>query len=139
MATQYSYSRVDCFRQCPFKYKLRYIDKLKTLPNYDAANPLIVGTALHRGIETNVETAIKEYYASYPVITDDHINEAIKLEILIPKVKNLLPNGESEVKLECENFVGYIDYLCDSDDNILKDIYDFKYTSNANRYSDSQQ
>ena len=136
---KYSYSRVDCFKQCPFKYKCRYIDRIKTLPNYDANNPLVLGTALHRGIETDVDTAIKEYYAHFPVITDDQINEAIKLEILIPKVKSVLPKGEHEVKVECENFVGYIDLLCEGNNTPLQDIYDFKYTSNTNRYSDSQQ
>ena len=139
MATQYSYSRVDTYRQCAYKYKLRYIDKLKTLPNYDATNPLILGTALHRGLETDVETAVKEYLSYFPIITDEQIHEVIKLEILIPKAKAMLPDGESEVKIDCENFVGYIDLLCDSDDEMLKDIYDFKYTSNTNRYSDSQQ
>lgn len=137
--TKYSYSRVDTYCQCPYKYKLRYIDKLKTLPNYDATNPLILGTALHKGLETNVETAVKEYLSYFPIITDEQIHEVIKLEILIPKAKAMLPDGESEVKIDCENFVGYIDLLCDSDDKISKDIYDYKYTSNTNRYSDSRQ
>ena len=138
--TQYSYSRVDCFERCPYKYKLRYIDKLKTLPNYDADNALVLGTALHKGLETDVETAIKEYYSYFPIITDEQINEAIKLEILIPKAKALLPlGGKSEVKIDCENFVGYIDYLCEDSDNNSLSIYDYKYTGNANTYSYSKQ
>ena len=55
-----SHSRIECFESCPFKYKLKYLDKLKTLKNTDDANnPLYLGTALHTGIEKDVETAIK--------------------------------------------------------------------------------
>ena len=98
-----SHSRIECFEGCPFKYKLKYLDKLKTLKNTDDANnPLYLGTALHTGIEKDVETAIKEYYSQYPIITDDHINEAIKLRYLIPKAKEMLPPGDYEVPIKRE-------------------------------------
>ena len=46
-----SFSKADSFKQCPFKWKLKYIDKLETIPNWDdPANPLIIGTAIHHGI-----------------------------------------------------------------------------------------
>ena len=48
-----SYSRVECFKQCPYKYKLKYVDEIKTLPNYDADNALHIGTMLHKAIETD--------------------------------------------------------------------------------------
>lgn len=48
---QFSYSRVDLFKRCPYHFKLRYIDRLTELPNYEANSPLIVGHALHTGIE----------------------------------------------------------------------------------------
>ena len=60
----FSHSRVDSYKQCPYKFKLRYIEQMKTLPNDDPTNALIIGTALHTGIEKDVKTAIDEYYNS---------------------------------------------------------------------------
>lgn len=97
-----SHSRVDCFEKCPFQYKLRYIDGLKTIPPDNPDNALILGTALHTGIEKSVEEAINQYYMSYPIITDEHINEAIKLEYLIPMAQEILPlveNSKSKLKM----------------------------------------
>lgn len=145
---QFSHSRVDTFKTCPYKFKLRYIDEIEVLPNDDPTNALIIGTALHTGIEKDVKTAIEEYYMSYPVITDAHVTEAMKLERVIPMMKDKLPRGgEFEVKIEDENFLGFIDYLIpvdweDSDpDNVVEyfDIYDFKYSNNIDRYLESGQ
>ena len=97
---QISHSRVECFEGCPYRYKLRYVDKFETLKPDNADNPLFLGTALHTGIEKDVNAAIKEYFAQYPIITDEHINEAIKLEYQIPKAKSILPQGEYEVKID---------------------------------------
>lgn len=108
---QISHSRVECFEGCPFRYKLRYIDKFETLKPDNADNPLFLGIALHTGIEKDVKTAIEEYFAQYPIITDEHINEAIKLEYQIPKVKSILPQGEYEVQIKDEDFIGFIDLL----------------------------
>ena len=52
---QVSYSRVDCFNQCKQKFKFRYIDELKTIPDDKPDNALYLGTALHTGLEENVE------------------------------------------------------------------------------------
>lgn len=145
---------MSTFEQCPFRYKCQYEDGLKTLPNADPANALIIGTAMHRGIETDVDTAIKEYFDSYPIITDQHIDEEIKLRYLIPKVKEVIPEGIHEVKVIDTNFIGTLDLLvpvtwvesyCDrfgdrrSQNFQGYDLYDFKYTNNQNRYADSRQ
>lgn len=134
-----SHSKIECFENCPYKYKLKYLDKIKTLKDTDAANnPLYLGTALHTGIEKDAETAIKEYYAQYPIITDEHINEAIKLRYLIPKAKELLPPGDYEVPIKTEDFIGYIDLLSPNDDGTY-DLWDFKYSNNSYHYKDSPQ
>lgn len=125
---------MQTFKQCPYRYKLRYIDKLKTLPTQDPASPLILGTALHKGLETDVKQAIDLYRSSYYQITDKHINEEMKLEDLIPKAKALLPSGKHEVKIETEDFIGYIDLITEEGD-----IYDFKYSNGVARYLDSYQ
>ena len=147
---QVSHSRVECFEQCQFRYKLKYIDKLTTVKNTDADNALYLGTALHTGLEKNVNEAIQEYYMQFPVITDDQVNEVIKLEILINKAKRMIPDGINEVKIEDDDFIGYIDLLAPvKSDTRLNgeyqmipnryDLYDFKYSNNTSHYADSVQ
>lgn len=139
---QASYSRVSTHEKCPYQFKLRYLDKIETIFNCDPQNALILGHALHTGIEKDVETAIKEYYSAYPVVKDAHVTEAMKLEYLIPKAKAMLPTGEHEVKIETPDFIGFIDLLVpvgwDGKDDVY-DIYDFKYSNNVNNYMESAQ
>jgi phage nucleotide-binding protein len=117
------------------------LDNLKTIPNTNADNALILGTALHLGLEKGVEEAINYYYGCFPVIDDTHINEAIKLEYLIPKAKTFLSTHgifEFSLKAPIGNFVGYIDYLEPVGENTYN-LYDFKYSNNQDHYMDSQQ
>ena len=132
------YSAVSTFENCPYQYKLRYIDKVEMLDDYEATDALKIGTALHRGIEVDTSTAIHEYYMSYPVISDQHINESIKLETMIPKVKAVIPEGQHEVFFEYGAFKGTIDLLVDNKDSTFS-IYDFKYSNNIERYMQSAQ
>ena len=151
-----SHSRVECFNKCPYQFKLRYIDGLKTLPTDDPQSALILGHALHTGIEKNVEAAIEEYYNAYPVINDNHVTEAIKLEYWIPKIKETIPaGGLHEIEIaDGEDFVGYIDYLvqveppftvdkdtghCNFEDGDWYDLYDWKYSNNVKNYLESGQ
>lgn len=153
------YSAVSTFENCPYQYKLRYIDNVEMLDDFEATDALKIGTALHRGIEVDVPTAIQEYYNSYPIITDAHITEAIKLETLIPKVKAVIPEGQHEVFFEYGAFKGTIDLLVPVENPIVYhteertgkegtverlsgewfDIYDFKYSNNIDRYLESPQ
>lgn len=147
--SQYGHSAVSTFEQCPFKYKCQYIDHLTPLPTDDAANALVIGTALHRAIETDIDTAINEYFNAYPVIDDLHINEEIKLRHLIPKVKEHLPDGIHEVQVVDTNFIGTLDLLVpvpfalhpEMGDEEWFDLYDFKYISQKNqeKYTESRQ
>lgn len=143
---QVSHSRIESFENCKFKYKLHYLDEIRTIPNDDPQNALFLGTALHTGLEKNVDEAIKQYYMSYPVITDAHVNEAIKLEAMIPKAAALIPKGEHEVKLENDDFIGFIDLLAPA--TVFErgvevpnqyDLYDFKYSNNVSHYKESRQ
>ena len=83
---------------------------------------------------------------AYPIITDDHINEQIKLEHWIPRVREMIhPESQFEVPLYDADFIGFIDLLVPAlgfHDQPMPDLYDlvdFKYTSNASRYKDSEQ
>ena len=142
---QVSHSRVECFQNCPYKFKLHYQDELQTVKADNADNALFLGTALHTGLEKNVEAAVMEYYMQFPIITDAHINEALKLELLIPKAAALIPKGFNEVQIEDEDFKGFIDLLAPVTgfhDEIVPnvyDIYDFKYSNNVSHYKESVQ
>ena len=126
------------------------------LDDYEPADALKIGTALHRGIEVDTSTAIQEYFNSYPVISDQHITEAIKLETMIPKVKEVIPEGQHEVFFQYGAFKGTIDLLVPTEDYEVNpttdesgrvvpkveryyDIYDFKYSNNVDRYMESSQ
>ena len=47
----FSYSKVGCYNECPYHYKLSYIDKLKSKFDEKPTNALCLGTAVHEGIE----------------------------------------------------------------------------------------
>ena len=137
--SKFSYSKVDCFKSCPYKYQLRYIEQLETLPNYDASNPLHLGTCMHTGIERGVNDGIAQYHAHYPIIDDLQVHEAMKLEHLIPLAQAAIPaGGMFEVKIETDEFKGFIDMLVPKGDNVF-DLYDFKYSNNGERYMQSVQ
>ena len=134
---RFSFSRIDAFLSCPYRFRLRYIDKLDTLPDYDNAdNPLTIGTAMHHGIEQGADAAIREYVMSYPVDTDDIETEAVKLEVLVPKVRAMIdPNAIFEFRMETENFLGFADYIDPKTGTLL----DFKYSNNEKHYLESAQ
>lgn len=142
---RFHFSTAECFENCPARHNFRYIQHMDVIDSDDPANALRIGTALHRGIETDVQTAMHEYLMSYPVITDAHINEVIKLEYWIPRVKELLPNGQHEVQMQNDFYEGTMDLLvpCTKLDNTLKhgqfDLYDFKYSNNKQHYMESRQ
>lgn len=134
-----SYSRVDSYKTCPYKWKLHYIDQLETIDKCDPQDALKLGTCVHESIETNIDDAVHKYMMSYPIIDDKHINEEIKIRGLIPKVLDILPEGgQFEVELSCDDFKGFIDYLVPVSDDEF-DIYDFKYSNNIDRYVKSAQ
>lgn len=134
---------------------MRYVERLGTLPNTDPDNALILGTALHTGIEQGVDQALEFYQNSFPILTDEHINEMIKLEAMIPKAAALLPpGGRFEVPIGNADFIGFIDYLAPvgyrrGDVDPLEqepmlvaenfDLFDFKYSNNSKSYMESGQ
>ena len=145
-----SHSRVECFESCPYRYDLRYNQEIKTIPPDNADNALFLGTALHTGLEKDVDAAVHEYFMNYPVINDNHINEAMKLEVMIQKAKKICPDGLNEVKIEDPDFVGFIDLLSPArteqklggEHQVIPnvyDLYDFKYSNNTAKYLKSPQ
>ena len=126
---------------------MRYLDGIKTDSPTEPDNALILGQAVHTGIEKSLEEALEEYAFSYPIITDEHINEMMKLEVVIPLAKAAIPPGGGfEVEISDEDFHGFIDYLVPA--TIFErgvelpdtyDLYDFKYSNNVSGYKQSGQ
>lgn len=139
--TQYSHSRVDTFLTCPYRYRLRYIDKFGVLPNTDdPTNALILGSALHEGIEKGVEAGVSLYKNSFPIISDLHLHEVFKLENLIPKVRKLIPdNAIFEREIKNDHFIGFLDMLIPVNDRGDFELWDFKYSNAKDRYLASGQ
>ena len=108
---QVHYSAIALYENCHYQYKLRYVDEMDTIFDCDPQNALVLGTALHKAVETDLETAIREYFATYPIIDDRHITEAMKLEYWVPKLKATVPEGEHEVYFETPDYAGTIDLL----------------------------
>lgn len=138
---QASYSRISCFKHCKQQYKYRYVDRLKLIPNPTPDNALIVGNTVHLALETNLEDARKFYYSSYPIINDRHIEEMMKIEIVVPKVKQILGNlniYSNEYRISNSRFIGIVDLIVRNDDGTV-DIFDFKYSNNVKNYLDSGQ
>ena len=126
---------------------MRYLQGLTTIPATEPDNPLILGQTVHTGIEKSLEEAIREYCFSFPIITDEHINEIIKFETVIPLAKMAIPpGGQFEVEIKDDDFHGFIDYLVPA--TIFErgvelpdtyDLYDFKYSNNVSGYKQSGQ
>ena len=124
-----------------------------TIPATEPDNPLILGQTVHTGIEKSLEEAIREYCFSFPIITDEHINEIIKFETVIPLARAAIPpGGKFEVEIKDDDFHGFIDYLVPmgymskealhnpyGEDVDVFDLYDFKYSNNVSGYKKSGQ
>ena len=131
---RFSYSNISTFSQCPYRWYLNYKERLKTIPETNADNPLWLGLGLHKGIECGVEAGIAEYKSHFNIITDENINYIMQLEYQIPRVIELLPEGgEHELEIKTDDFVGYIDYVCGDT------LYDFKFSNNIDNYLTSPQ
>lgn len=132
---------------------MRYLEGISTNAATEPDNPLILGTAIHTGIEKSLEEAIREYCFSYPIITDEHINEIIKFETVIPLARAAIPpGGQFEVEIKDNDFHGFIDYLVPmgwmskncmtnpyGESVDIFDLYDFKYSNNVSGYKKSGQ
>lgn len=131
---KWSYSRVNLWKQCPHKFKLRYIDGIEEEEELTHNAPLILGSAMDKAIDEGVEAGIEYYYNKFPKVTNDHVAEAMKIEYWTPKVHALLsPGGRFQVEIESDDFKGYADYV---NSGVL---LDFKYSSNTQNYINSPQ
>jgi hypothetical protein len=135
---------VECFEKCRFRFYLRYIKGLTTIIPPGADSPLIVGSAMHLGLEKGIDDMEKYYYSQYPVINDKHINEMIKLMVLVEKALKVMQDlihdkpVTFEYEIDFPEFKGFVDLIIHNKDSTV-DIYDFKYSNNIDHYLQSKQ
>ena len=136
----FSFSKVNVYNDCPYKFKLTYIDRLTPKFDEKPTNALCLGTAIHEGIEKrSIEEGINSYRSNYSIWGEDNEIEVYKLSKVLQKALDQIPVGEYEYKLLGEDgFIGYIDLLVKIDEG-LYDLYDFKYSNNASKYRKSGQ
>ena len=138
---QFSYSRVSCFKDCSYKFKLRYLDQIETIHDPLPNNALIIGNALHLGLEKGIDEAIEFYKSQFYIFDDKHIEEIIKLESIIPKVNKLIESETilyKEELIETPRFKGIVDLITENEDGTIN-ILDYKYSNNINNYLKSAQ
>lgn len=139
---QYSHSRVSSYNKCPRQFEYRYVDEIQAVHGPDADHDGIVGNALHTGAEHGEKRMLEWYYQQFPIIDDHHVNESIKLLILLPKLQEFLQTLEGEFiheyLIDQPGFKGFVDLIVRKDDGTV-DLYDFKYSNNVHSYLESEQ
>lgn len=130
-----SFSRVDCWKQCPRKYRYRYIDNIEVPPDFSPTNPLVLGSAMDTGIQFGYEEAEKYYLSQFPMPSNARETELMKMAYWIPKLQEKFHKGAFQVRIESDRFIGFADYIEDHG----KLLVDFKYSNNAEHYAESPQ
>lgn len=132
---RYSHSRVELFERCKLAFQFKYIFNVNVIETLEADDPLLIGKAIHEAIESN-----NNYLNYYPIIKDKNIHEDMKIDLQANRVKRKLTNFncEYEVKLETEDFLGFVDLVI-TNKNGTVNLYDFKYSNNEKHYLKSRQ
>jgi putative RecB family exonuclease len=81
---KYSHSKLSCFEQCPFKFKLKYIDKIQ--PEIEKSIEAHLGTAVHGTLEwlynqakENTALTVDEILLRYTEAWQKDFSEAIEI------------------------------------------------------------
>ena len=135
-----SYSKVNVWNTCPFRYKLEYLEHLEPKDDLRPDNPLFIGSAIHEGIEKNsIDEAVNSYLSHYPEVNSQNDLMVLYIKTVLPKALSDIPRGEYEYKIDVpDEYVGYIDCLVKNDDGTY-DILDFKCSNNVSSYKKSPQ
>lgn len=125
----FSFSKIELFKQCPRKYKFRYIEKI---PVNVKMPHLIKGSNVHKVLETHNTEKFLETYSSMgeevKTIINKFVNSDLGIDILSPKsVREAEIFFNSDIKpclKEDAIFVGYIDRINLRGDTV--ELIDFK-------------
>lgn len=143
MCQQYSYSRVEYFRKCPYQFYLKYVRKYQTIASQGANDARYLGSALHLGLEKrSIREAVNQYISNYYQLGNSHLHELMKLEIMIEKATALLNTIEGELiheyEIDLPEYKGFVDLIIRKPNGKI-DILDFKYSNNEESYLNSTQ
>jgi hypothetical protein len=128
----WSYSKASVASQCPFKFKLQYIDKKKTYPSADA----IVGQAVHKALEYALTNRPVKACFEIAITEDERLtsNEIERIEGFIPSAQKFIRRFNAyrtkypayEPKLEQRFGVGFDGKLAKFFDNtsLLRGVVD---------------
>ena len=85
----YSYSMIGTFKSCPHRFKLQYIDKIKT--KFNVTSALEKGKFIHFGIEHYLRGDLKEKIKDFKfVVTDENTKKELFKQLKkILKSKNI--------------------------------------------------
>ena len=94
-----SYSRISDYRQCPAKFKMKYLDKLPNfqLKDEDKSPALVRGGNIHKALDEYVKTKLRGEVPSFTM------PEVIRTAPLIDKImKNYNVNTEQQISIDSE-------------------------------------
>lgn len=129
-----SYSKVNTHKICPKLYWHRYINDTPVSNVVYSNDARVCGTTVHTGIESGLDAALEYYEDQFPpIITDGMINEEIKFCHWIPGLHEIYADGQHEIEVKTDDYIGYIDYLKNGE------LIDFKYSNNVETYLNSGQ
>ena len=99
----YSHSRISCFEQCPLKYKLKYIEKIR--PEIEQSVEAFLGSMVHtcleklyRDLRFQKVITIEELLAFYNEQWEKNWNSAILMVRKDYAPENFRKMGESYIK-----------------------------------------
>lgn len=143
ISVRVSFSQIGTFEQCPYKWKLHYIDELQTIIPKEPTDPLVLGNALHTALEhRDIEPGLRYYREHMPIGSDLTANEEIKLTHMVRAGLDIIPDGIHELPLDVPGeFKGFIDLLVPSGEPDTFHMVDYKYANpkNVEKYRDSAQ
>jgi len=115
----YSYSKINTYKNCPYRFKLQYIDKIKT--PFVMNKSLEKGSFLHKGIELYLKDEIKKIADfEFKVYNDEEKSKLFK------QLKKILKNDNIQYYKTKENL--YIEKGFGLDIDTLE-VKDYNYDS----------
>lgn len=136
----WSFSRIQSFDQCPYAWKLKYLDEIKGIPNAYAQYGLFVHSILEKYFKNELSIfELSQYYSDYfnQYVTEnfprhpyvdlyesyynkgkDYLDSFEGLD----QYKILGTEGKIKLKIDNYNFTGYIDLLVENQNGELEII-----------------
>lgn len=134
-------SSITSYSYCPYNYYLYNVRKLELVPKQDPQDARTIGTMFHMAIEHGIDAAVDWYYSQYYVINDLQVTEVLKLQLMYPKIMEVVNSlgveYQNEVRWEYGEWSGTVDILYRHDNDF--DLFDFKYSNNVANYLKSPQ